>query len=361
MNTPLIQAVGGPLSGQSFSVDAHGVRIGRDPANEVCVPSPDVSRHHARVILHNGALWVQDAGSRNGVYVNGNRVSGHKQVSPGDRIVVGNSEFQVGLSREETDTSVSVDMGAVLPAGAKDPGKAARPSKKAKKPKKAKPARAARSSGGKKWKIWPFAVAGVVLVLLLVLIALVGGGGGAPPDPGVGGATAAPAPGAEAARYSLSGLAAENSASEAPATATPSEPQGFASMLKGAAGSPADEMETWPKPPEGATFEDLRFKADTNFQQERLRDSLSYYQMALQLNRDCEVCKNRVSALDARIRDEVSAAYRDGLRYLDANKYQQAIYSFERTLLLDPDKTLEDTLRSVEQIEETRKKLPRQY
>lgn len=349
MNTPMILSVGGPLQGQSFPVDANGVRIGRDPANEVCIPTPDVSRHHARVILHNGALWVQDAGSRNGVYVNGNRVSGHKQVSPGDRVVVGNSEFQVGLLSDD-ENSVSVNMDALLPK----PKKAKAP----RKPKKQKPAKAAKSAGPpgeKKWKIWPFAVAGGVVLALLALVAMAGGSGDELSAPT---AQAPPAP-----KYSLGGLADEKDANtQAALPSEPSAPASFADSLSAAAsgGSP-DAMKNWPKPPEGAAFEDLRFKADTDYQQERLRSSLTNYQMAMQLRPDCEVCEARIGVLDRRIREAVTQAYRDGLQYQDTQKFQQAIYAFERTLLLDPDQTLEDTLRSVVQIEETKKRLPRQY
>jgi hypothetical protein len=74
------------------------------------IDDPEVSRHHARVILHNGVVWVQDAGSRNGVFVNGSRVSGNQQVSPGDQIVIGAHEFVVALEAPHTDSSVSVNM-----------------------------------------------------------------------------------------------------------------------------------------------------------------------------------------------------------------------------------------------------------
>ncbi len=350
MNTPMILAVGGPLQGQSFPVDAHGVRIGRDPANEVVIPTPDVSRHHARVILHNGALWVQDAGSRNGVYVNGNRVSGHKQVSPGDRVVVGNSEFQVGLTGDD-ENSVSVNMDSVLP------GKKAKNAPKAKKPKKQKAPKAARAPGDKQWKIWPFAVAGGVVVVLLGLVAMAGGGdGGADVEPGV---TAPPS-----SRYGLTALQQERDAEKTDKSLedAPKAPSSFTEGLTiAASASSPDQMKNWPKPPKGASPEDLRFKADTFYDQQRLRDSLSHYQMVLQLDPECNICEMRIEDLDGRIREQVSAAYIDGMRYLDARKYQQAIYSFEKTLLLDPDQTLEETLKAVIQIEETRKKMPRQY
>ena len=86
MTNPILLVTEDLRKGTQLEINAQGIRIGRDPNNELHLDDPEVSRHHARVILHNGAVWVQDAGSRNGIFVNGNRVSGHKQISPGARI-----------------------------------------------------------------------------------------------------------------------------------------------------------------------------------------------------------------------------------------------------------------------------------
>ena len=94
-DTPELQAESGELAGRRWAISASGLRIGREPDNEVFVDDPAVSRQHARVLLHNGAVWVQDAGSRNGVFVNGERVADHKQVKPGDRVTVGTHLFKV--------------------------------------------------------------------------------------------------------------------------------------------------------------------------------------------------------------------------------------------------------------------------
>ncbi len=95
--TPFLVGVEGPLAGKRFLVTVAGLRLGRDPENEVHIDDAGVSRQHARVLLHNGAVWVQDAGSRNGLHVNGQRVPDHKQVKEGDRIVLGAHTFTVEL------------------------------------------------------------------------------------------------------------------------------------------------------------------------------------------------------------------------------------------------------------------------
>jgi pSer/pThr/pTyr-binding forkhead associated (FHA) protein len=55
------------------------------------------------VLLHNGAVWVQDQGSRNGVFVNEKRVVRHKQLSPGDALTVGEQSFTIEVTDVSSD------------------------------------------------------------------------------------------------------------------------------------------------------------------------------------------------------------------------------------------------------------------
>lgn len=92
----LLVAVGGPLDGRRWVVTEAGVRVGREPTNDIQVQDPNISRQHARVVLYKGAVWVQDAGSRNGVFVNGERVADQREVSVGDKVSIGNHQFEIG-------------------------------------------------------------------------------------------------------------------------------------------------------------------------------------------------------------------------------------------------------------------------
>lgn len=94
---PMLVALDGPLAGRRFPITADALRLGREPGNEVHIDDSNVSRQHARVLLHNGAIWVQDAGSRNGVFVNGQRVADHKQVKVGDKLMVSGHGFEIAL------------------------------------------------------------------------------------------------------------------------------------------------------------------------------------------------------------------------------------------------------------------------
>ena len=61
----------------TFKVSPGGeVFVGRDPARcAIHLTEPRVSAHHATMKLENGALYVRDERSNNGVWINGERVA----------------------------------------------------------------------------------------------------------------------------------------------------------------------------------------------------------------------------------------------------------------------------------------------
>ena len=63
--------------------------IGRDPRDTIVIHSPDVSRHHARLIVTGSGITLEDLGSKNGTYIGTRRVTGPVAVAPGDEILIG--------------------------------------------------------------------------------------------------------------------------------------------------------------------------------------------------------------------------------------------------------------------------------
>jgi ABC transport system ATP-binding/permease protein len=78
------------------------ISIGRLLENTICIPSPAVSRQHARVVLSSGRSIIEDLGSTNGTFVNGDRIHGRKSLDSGDRVQFGpfTYVFQGGSLRE---------------------------------------------------------------------------------------------------------------------------------------------------------------------------------------------------------------------------------------------------------------------
>jgi serine phosphatase RsbU (regulator of sigma subunit) len=82
-------ATKGPNAGQRFALEEDVTLIGRQPDAGVFLDSLSVSRRHARILHQAGAYFVEDAGSANGTYVNGVRISGRHPLAENDTIEVG--------------------------------------------------------------------------------------------------------------------------------------------------------------------------------------------------------------------------------------------------------------------------------
>jgi len=66
------------------------VSIGRDPNATIRIDDDTyISQFHAKVYVVDGQAMVEDLGSTNGSFYNGNRLHGAKLLHPGDRIQVG--------------------------------------------------------------------------------------------------------------------------------------------------------------------------------------------------------------------------------------------------------------------------------
>lgn len=103
---PVLVCTEGAIKGQRIQVPEGGLKIGRAEENDVVLKDDGISRFHARLLLDNGSLWLQDAGSRNGVFVNGVRVTGHQALRVDDTIKVGSHEFNVRWDESLEDTGV---------------------------------------------------------------------------------------------------------------------------------------------------------------------------------------------------------------------------------------------------------------
>jgi hypothetical protein len=69
--------------------------FGRGEECELRTEDPLVSRQHARIIVSAAAVMVEDLGSRNGVMINGVKISQVQVVKPDDRIRIGNQDLTV--------------------------------------------------------------------------------------------------------------------------------------------------------------------------------------------------------------------------------------------------------------------------
>ncbi|MEJ2733945.1 MAG: FHA domain-containing protein [Anaerolineae bacterium] len=81
-----------------FPLGFEPVSIGRHGDNEVILPDPQVSRHHAEILMQGGRWVVADLGSANGTFVNGQQLTGPQVLNHGDLLRVGQTQFRVEIA-----------------------------------------------------------------------------------------------------------------------------------------------------------------------------------------------------------------------------------------------------------------------
>jgi two-component system response regulator HydG len=100
---------GGARVGAHFVLDAgRQNRIGRGLDCDVILSDPLSSRVHAIITGESGQWWVRDAGSRNGTFVNGQKID-EAQLAHGATLKVGSSEFEFRQAATRPSDSVRLD------------------------------------------------------------------------------------------------------------------------------------------------------------------------------------------------------------------------------------------------------------
>jgi predicted component of type VI protein secretion system len=97
----------GPTPGAAFALEGDQMTIGRDSTNEIVINDAEVSRRHARLTFQGGKYVLEDLGSTNGTFVNGQRLSGPRVLKPGEVVSFGE---QIVLVFE----AVNLDPGATM-------------------------------------------------------------------------------------------------------------------------------------------------------------------------------------------------------------------------------------------------------
>ncbi len=90
----------GPSAGKTYPLEGDEILIGRELNSTLQIDAPGVSRKHARLTFQNNQYQLEDLGSSNGTFVNGERISKSWPLKNGDLISLGRMiqlEYQVAL------------------------------------------------------------------------------------------------------------------------------------------------------------------------------------------------------------------------------------------------------------------------
>jgi len=95
------------------------VTLGKASTNVVALEhDPTVSRLHAILENHGSAWSIRDVGSRNGTFVNGEKIAAEQVLRPGDEVRIGKSRLVYLRARQSDDP---VDEATIVPDAAQLP------------------------------------------------------------------------------------------------------------------------------------------------------------------------------------------------------------------------------------------------
>lgn len=97
MDVQLVVA-SGSKAGQVIPISGPKFIIGRADDCHLKPRSELISRYHCAVVSEEGYVAIRDLGSKNGVYLNGEKVSMESELKNGDKLTVGPLEFFVHMT-----------------------------------------------------------------------------------------------------------------------------------------------------------------------------------------------------------------------------------------------------------------------
>jgi hypothetical protein len=83
---PIITVIDGKYVNQHWTLTNDDVTIGRDDSSDIVLPERQISRQHIRIFKRDNSYWIEDLQSKNGTWINGQRVEGVRELFDGDEI-----------------------------------------------------------------------------------------------------------------------------------------------------------------------------------------------------------------------------------------------------------------------------------
>lgn len=89
----ILRGVSGVTFGKNFALQGSMI-MGRQPECDICIPSDEISRQHAKLQVLPDGIAVEDVGSANGTYINDKRVQ-TGMMKPGDELRLDTLRFML--------------------------------------------------------------------------------------------------------------------------------------------------------------------------------------------------------------------------------------------------------------------------
>ena len=115
--TAVLVVTQGPITGQRLELEGELV-IGREGA-AVTIDDSELSRRHAAVRPVEGGIEIEDLGSLNGTFVNGQRITAPTRVTGGDSIKLGQSVLELEAAAAPPTVASAVPAESAAPSAAR--------------------------------------------------------------------------------------------------------------------------------------------------------------------------------------------------------------------------------------------------
>jgi PAS domain S-box-containing protein len=100
-----LYVIDGPIKGKSFTLTDGITTIGRSSDNDICISDTRVSRHHAELVKRDDKSFIVDAGSLQGVFIDGEKIEPglEVEITKESRVTIGKTilSFQKESPGEE--------------------------------------------------------------------------------------------------------------------------------------------------------------------------------------------------------------------------------------------------------------------
>lgn len=103
---PELVVVGGTNIGLTWPLPRGSLRVGRARECDIAIDDPALSRTHLALDVEPDGIWVTDAGSTNGTFLNGVRLDARHHWSPGEIIEAGASLLSIEMPGGEPPAAV---------------------------------------------------------------------------------------------------------------------------------------------------------------------------------------------------------------------------------------------------------------
>lgn len=116
-----------PTAGKVFPLEGTEIIVGRDASSGIAINDAEMSRKHAKLSFQDPTYTIQDLGSTNGTFVNGQRISAPQLLNPGDTVSFGENivlQFDVAYDPNATMVSSPRTPVTAIPKPAPVPGPA---------------------------------------------------------------------------------------------------------------------------------------------------------------------------------------------------------------------------------------------